>query len=318
MTKSTHRRLLLAAVEQTYGSFETVAGTDALLVQNLDCQPLDAGLIDRELVLPFFGQRPMLVGQKVGTVTFDVELSGSGAAGTAPRWGRLLRACGFGETVVSASPGPGSVTYAPAMTGIVGVSFDFNNDGNRHRLKGCRGNATFNLAAGEIPRISFEFFGEYVDAATETQLTPTFADQAVPVIVSSSNTTSVNVLGLTTACMESFSLNLGNEIPLRQLAGCSQQYPITNRLPSGEVVIEAPVIGSSAGEKDYFAQVLSQATGTISWQHGQTGGNIVTLTMAQCNIDSPTYTDSDGIQMLNIPYMAQATAANNEMSLVLT
>jgi len=157
-----------------------------------------------------------------------------------------------------------------------------------------------------------------VDAATETQLTPTFADQAVPVIVSSSNTTSVNVLGLTTACMESFSLNLGNEIPLRQLAGCSQQYPITNRLPSGEVVIEAPVIGSSAGEKDYFAQVLSQATGTISWQHGQTGGNIVTLTMAQCNIDSPTYTDSDGIQMLNIPYMAQATAANNEMSLVLT
>lgn len=314
MTKSTHRRLLLAAVEQTYGSFETVAGTDALLVQNLDCQPLDAGLIDRELVLPFFGQRPRLVGQKVGTVTFDVELSGSGAAGTAPRWGRLLRACGFGETVVAAT----SVTYAPAMTNIVGVSFDFNNDGNRHRLKGCRGNATFNLAAGEIPRISFEFFGEYVDAATEIQLTPTFADQAVPVIVSSSNTTSVNVLGLTTACMESFSLNLGNEIPLRQLAGCSQQYPITNRLPSGEVVIEAPVIGSSAGEKDYFAQVLSQSTGTISWQHGQTGGNIVTLTMAQCNIDSPTYTDSDGIQMLNIPYMAQATAANNEMSLVLT
>lgn len=314
MTKSTHRRLLLAAVEQTYGSFETVAGTDALLVQNLDCQPLDAGLIDRELVLPFFGQRPMLVGQKVGTVTFDVELSGSGAAGTAPRWGRLLRACGFGETVVGAT----SVTYAPAMTNIVGVSFDFNNDGNRHRLKGCRGNATFNLAAGEIPRISFEFFGEYVDAATEAQLTPTFADQAAPVIVSSTNTTSVNVLGLTTACMESFSLNLGNEIPLRQLAGCIQQYPITNRLPSGEVVIEAPVIGSSAGEKDYFAQVLSQATGTISWQHGQTGGNIVTLTMAQCNIDSPTYTDSDGIQMLNIPYMAQATAANNEMTLVLT
>jgi hypothetical protein len=40
--------------------------------------------------------------------------------------------------------------------------------------------------------------------------------------------------------------------------------------------------------------------------------------MGQCNIDSPTYSDSDGIQMLTVPYMAQATAANNEMSLVLT
>jgi hypothetical protein len=118
--------------------------------------------------------------------------------------------------------------------------------------------------------------------------------------------------------MESFTLNLGNEIPLRQLAGCTQQYPITNRLPSGEAVIEAPVIGSGSGEKDYFAQVISQATGTIAWQHGQTAGNIVTLSMGQCNIDSPTYADSDGIQMLNVPYMAQATAANNEMSLVLT
>ena len=314
MTKSTHKRLLLAAAEQTYGTFETVAGTDALLVQNLDCQPLDAGLIDRELVLPYFGNRAKVVGQKVGTVTFDVELAGSGTAGTAPRWGRLLRACGFGETVVSAT----SVTYAPAMDGIIGVSFDFNNDGNRHRLKGCRGNATFNLAVGEIPRISFEFFGEYVAAASAAQVSPTFGGQAEPVVVNSANTTSVNVLGLTTACMESFNLNLGNEIPLRQLAGCTQQYPITNRLPSGEVVIEAPVIGSSSGEKDYFAQVISQATGTIAWQHGQTAGNIVSLSMGQCNIDSLTYTDSDGIQMLNIPYMAQATAANNEMTLVLT
>jgi hypothetical protein len=314
MTRSTHRRLLVAAQEATYGTFETVAGADAMLVSNLECQPLDPGLIDRELILPFFGNRPKIAGQRVGTCSFDVELAGSGTAGTAPKWGRLLRACGFGETVVSVT----SVTYAPAMTGVVGVSLDFNNDGQRHRLAGCRGNATFNLAAGEIPKISFEFFGLYVAAAAAEQLTPTFSNQAVPVVVNSANTTGIAALGLTSACMESFSLDLGNELPFRQLAGCSASYPITNRLPSGELVIEAPVIGSGTGEKDYFAQVLSQATGSIGWQHGQTAGNIVTLAMGQCNIDGPTYSDSDGIQMLNIPFMAQATAANNEMSLVLT
>ena len=314
MTRSTHRRLLVAAQEATYGTFETVTGADAMLVSNLECQPLDPGLIDRELILPWFGNRPKIAGQQVGTCSFDVELAGSGTAGTAPKWGRLLRACGFGETVIAVT----SVTYAPAMTGVVGVSLDFNNDGQRHRLAGCRGNATFNMAVGEIPKISFEFFGLYVAAAAAAQLTPTFSNQAVPVVVNSANTTSIAALGLTSACMESFSLDLGNELPFRQLAGCSASYPITNRLPSGELVVEAPVIGSGAGEKDYFAQVLSQVTGSIGWQHGQTAGNIVTLAMGQCNIDGPTYSDSDGIQMLNIPFMAQATAANNEMSLVLT
>jgi hypothetical protein len=315
MPKSTHRRLLLAVAESSYGTFNTsIAATDALLVSNLDGQPLDAGLIDRELVLPYFGNREKIIGQKVGTCTFDVEMAGSGTAGTAPRWGRLLRACGFGETVVGGT----SVTYAPASTNIIGVSLDFNNDGNRHRLAGCRGQATFNLAAGEIPRISFEFFGLYVDAVAAAQLTPTFGGQATPVVVNSANTTAVNVLGLS-ACMQSFSLSLNNELPLRRLAGCTQEYMITDRAPSGEVVIEAPVIGSGAGEKDYFAQVISQATGSISWQHGQTAGNIVTLTMGQCNIDNPTYSDSDGIQMLTVPYMAQPTSAgNNEISLVLT
>ena len=318
MTRSTHRRLLLAAQTATPGVFPTVAGSDAMLVSNLDCKPLDPGLIDRELVLPYFGNRPKIAGQQVGTCSFDVELAGSGTAGTAPRWGRLLRACGFGETVVPADPGPASVTYAPAMTGVATVGLDFNNDGQRHRLSECRGNATFNLTAGEIPRISFEFFGLYVAAAAAAQTAPTFDDQAVPDVVNSANTTGIAALGLTSACMESFSLDLGNELPFRQLAGCSASYPITNRLPSGELVVEAPIIGSGTGEKDFFAQVLSQATGAIGWQHGQTAGSIITLAMGQCNIDGPSYSDSDGIQMLNIPFMAQATAANNEMSLVLT
>jgi len=311
--KSTHRRLLLAAVEETYGTVPTIAGTDALLVSNLDCQPLDANLLDRELVLPYFGNRPKIIGQRVGMCSFDVEIAGSGTAGTAPRWGRILRACGFGEAVVADT----SVTYSPAMTGIVGVSLDFNNDGNRHRLAGCRGTATFNLTAGEIPKISFEMMGIYQDASAVEQLSPTFGNQTAPVVVNGQNTTAVSVLGLS-ACMESFNLSLNNEMPLRQLMGCSTQYPITNRLPSGEAVIQAPVIGSSGGQKDYFAQVISQATGIISFQHGQTAGNIFTMTLGQVNIDGPTYSDSEGIQMLNIPFMAQATAANNEMSIVLT
>jgi len=314
MTLFTRKRLLLAAAESTYGTAPTFTGNDALLVSNLDINPLDVNLLDRELVLPFFGNREKVVGQRMGSVTFDVELAGSGTAGTAPRWGRCLRACGFGEAVVSTT----SVTYAPASSGIIGLSLDFNADGNRHLLTGCRGTATLNLAAGEIPRISFEFMGIYNAAAKATQTTPTFANQAAPLVVNSQNTTSVSAFSFS-SCMESFNLALNNENPFRQLAGCSQQVLVSDRAPSGEIVIEAPVIGSSAGEKDFFAAVSAQTLGAITWQHGQTAGNIVTFNAPTCNLDSPTYADSDGVMMLNLPFMPVPTSAgNDEFTLVLT
>ncbi len=314
MTLSTRKRLLLAAAEATYGVAPTFAAGDALLVSNLDIQPLDVNLLDRELVLPFFGNREKVVGQRMGSVTFDVEIAGSGTAGTAPRWGRCLRACGFGETLVNAT----SCTYAPASAAIIGLSLDFNADGNRHLLTGCRGTATLNLAVGEIPRISFEFMGIYNAVAKGTPLTPTFADQASPVVVNSQNTTSVSAFSFS-GCMESFSLALNNETPFRQLAGCSQNIPITDRAPSGELVIEAPLAGNGAGEKDFFALVSAQTLGAIGWQHGQTAGNIVTFNAPTCNLDSPTYGDSDGVMMLNLPFMPVPTnAGNDEFSLVLT
>ena len=43
-------------------------------------------------------------------VTFEVEMAGSGTAGTAPAFGPLLKACGNSETIVTDT----SVTYAPS------------------------------------------------------------------------------------------------------------------------------------------------------------------------------------------------------------
>ena len=314
MTLSTRKRLLLAAAESTYGTAPTFAGTDALLVSNLDPRPLEVELLDRELVRTYFGNSEKVVGRRLGTVSFDVEIAGSGTAGTAPRWGRCLRACGFGETIVATT----SVTYTPASANIIGLSLDFNADGNRHLFTGCRGTATLNLAVNELPKISFEFTGIYNTAAKGTPLTPSFGNQSTPVAVNSQSTTGVTVFGFS-SCMESFSLELNNETPFRQLAGCSQSVPIIDRAPSGEIVIEAPLIGSGAGEKDFFALVSAQTLGAIGWQHGQTAGNIVTYNASTCNLGSPTYSDSDGVQMLGLPFMpVPSSAGNDEHSLVLT
>ena len=94
----------------------------------------------------------------------------------------------------------------------------------------------------------------------------------------------------------------------RELINCTKQVLITNRAPNGTVVIEAPDIA----DHDYFADATGADTGNLIFQHGQTAGNIVTFSSPQTDLGSPTYSDQDGVQMLNLPFIATPTDAGND------
>ena len=306
----TRKRLLLAEIESTYGTDPVPLGTDAVLVSALEVQPLQLELKDRELILGYLGNTEMVVGQRLVSVSFDVEIAGSGTAGTAPKWSALMQACGFSEAIVAST----SVTYAPISSAFKGVTLYFFADGVRHKVTGCRGTWSMNLEVGEIPKISFEFTGIFNAPTDETQPSPTFSNQADPVVVNSANTATLQVHGYA-ACLSAFSLDLANETPFRQLAGCTQQVMITDRKPEGEVTIEAPTIAA----KNYFSAASTQTAGQFSWVHGTTAGNIITFTAPTCTLGSPEYEDSDGVIMLKLPFMPQPTAAgNDEFTLALT
>ena len=49
----------------------------------------------------FLGASEQLLANTRVECTFSVELAGSGAAGTAPRYGDAIKACGFSETIAS-------------------------------------------------------------------------------------------------------------------------------------------------------------------------------------------------------------------------
>ena len=306
----TRKRLLLAKIESTYGTDPTPAATDAVLVSALEVQPLQLELKDRELILGYLGNTEMVVGQRLVSVSFDVEIAGSGTAGTAPKWSALMQACGFSETIVSNT----SVTYAPISSAFKGVTLYFFADGVRHKVTGCRGTWSMSMETGEIPKISYSFTGIFNAPTDETQPSPTFSNQADPVVVNSANTATLQVHGYA-ACLSAFSLDLANETPFRQLAGCTQQIMITDRKPEGEVTIEAPTIAA----KNYFSAASTQTSGQFSWVHGTTAGNIITFTAPTCTVGSPEYEDSDNIIMLKLPFMPQPTAAgNDEFTLALT
>jgi hypothetical protein len=305
------KRLILAKAETVYGTDPTPTGaSNAILVRNLEITPLQAETVTRDLIRPYLGNSDQLLAQTRVEVTFEVELAGSGTAGTAPAYGPVLKACGLSETVVATT----SVTYAPVSSSFDSCTIHFHNDGIRHKVTGCRGTFSLSAEVGAIPFISFTMTGIYNAPTDETLPAPTYANQVAPLIFKNGNTSSFSIFSYS-GCLQSLSFDFANEIVYRELVGCTKEVLITNRGPNGTCVIEAPSIAT----KDFFTIANGSSTGSISFLHGTTAGNRVTFTMAQSDIGSPTYSDQDGIQMLNLPYLAIPTSAgNDELSLAYT
>lgn len=303
------RTLILQKSETTYNVSANPTGTDALLVSNLTLDPLQLEREDRELVQGYPGNTPQIVTRQSVRMQFDVELVGSGTAGTAPRYGPCLKACGRSETIVANT----SVTYSRVNTGISSVTIDAYLDGQRHRMTGGRGTATKSMSAEGIAKYTFDLLGIYSVPTATANPTPTFTLQAQPVAVNSDNTPTVSVHGFS-ACMSDFSLADNNVIKFLQLGGCAKEVLLPNRKPSGSITIQMPLVSA----KDYYTIAANQATGPITWTHGTTPGRILTWNGPGCVFGSPTHSVNDDIYYLTLPFELMPSTGNDEDTLVLT
>lgn len=310
MALLTRKRLIMVAEESTYGTDATPGGTDAVLVRNLELTPIEADTVSRDLIRPYLGNSESLLANTRVSLSFEVEFAGSGTAGTAPKYGALLKSCGFSETVVAST----SVTYAPVSASFDSCTIYVNVDGVLHKMTGCRGSWALSAEVNTIPFITFTMTGIYNSPTDTSAPSTTYSDQATPVIFKAGNTTSFSIFSYS-GCLSSFSFDVANEVNYRELVGCDKSVNITNRAPAGEAVIEAPTIAA----KDFFTIANSDSTGALTFQHGQTGGNIITFTASQTDIGNPSYSDLDGIQMLTLPLVfVPGSSGNDEVSLVYT
>jgi hypothetical protein len=310
MALLSRKRLILAKTESTYGTDSTPAGTDAVLVRSLEVTPLEADVVSRDLIRPYYGNSPQLLANARVKCTFEVELAGSGTAGTAPRYDALLKSCGMASTIVAST----SVTYAPVSSSFSSCTIVYNLDGVQHKLTGARGTVSMNCQLGQLPVLQFEMTGIYNSPTDTAAPSVTYSNQATPLIFKEGNTSSFSFFSYS-GCLSSVSFNLANEIVYRELIGCTKQVLITDRKAAGEVLIEAPTIAT----KDYFTLALATTSGSLSFQHGTTAGNRVTFTAGQVTLVNPSYSEQDGIAMLNLPYTGvPSSAGNDEFSLAYT
>ena len=125
---------------------ETVSGTDPIPTAPLNAmharvtsyQPTSTQFADRGNVRAFFGSGGKVLVSNHSELDIEVELAGAGAAGTAPAYGPLLRACRMEETLTASA----SAAYTPDTDAPETVTFYYDLDGLRHIMTGARGSVS--------------------------------------------------------------------------------------------------------------------------------------------------------------------------------
>lgn len=103
------------AIEAVEGTEEALAGTDVVLAYDVAFSP-DVGTFKREPARATLSPLASIRGIKLGSLSFRVELKGSGSVATAPNYDAFLRACGFARTAVS-TVAIGAVAGGPFFAG---------------------------------------------------------------------------------------------------------------------------------------------------------------------------------------------------------
>lgn len=209
-----------------------------------------------------------------------------------------------------------NATYLPVSTGFESVTLYYNQSGVRHKLLGCRGTVSFDLAANARPTMKFQFTGVFGGIADATESGVVFTNFQTPVAVNSSNSAALIQGKLadgsaTGIQLMSFSLDLGNAIKHRMLVG-SENVVLTDRQVQGSVGLEATTVAFN----DWWTQIRASTKNPLYIENGTAAGNTCALFLPNAQITDPKYADSDGIVMLDATVLGIPSSGNDEVRVV--
>ena len=182
-----------------------------------------------------------------------------------------------------------------------------------HTLTGCRGTATMNHTLGQIPTVTFNITGLYNAPTDASPVTPTYANQSTPQVFRNDTAGAFRFFGVA-GCLQSNTVDFGNQVEYRELIGCSKEVLITDSAMSGSVVMEA----TSMATFNPFEQARTDGTlGRLAYLHGTTAGNRIGLVAPRCDLGLPSYNSAQGVEHFTLPYtMIPSVAGNDELILV--
>lgn len=124
------KKAVLFGLEAAYNTDPVLVGTDWFEARNVSLTPFEVESADRNIAQPYMGNSGKLITAIRQKLAFDAALAGSGMPGVVPKIGKLLRACGFAETIHEAHGGTATAGGAATITlpaGASAVDDTYNN-----------------------------------------------------------------------------------------------------------------------------------------------------------------------------------------------
>lgn len=302
---------------------ETTSGTDAaptntanaILVQSDATVEITPQMADRSILYGYLGAPDSIYYSRTGVIKFSVEMAGSGAAGTAPAFGPILKACGFSETVTASS----RVDYTLVSTSIPTSTIWVYVDGILMKFTYCVGTVDVSGNMGELGKINFSFTGLVTDPTATAVPVPTLTAFTRPVacapgITSLQSGVSYSAgafTGGTAINYKSFTLDLANDVQKRVLSA-TEDVGIYDRAPKMSVTYD----GTAAAEVAAHAAMKAGTIGSYGWQLGTTAGNIA-MVHAAFAVPTGVSQEKDGSTIyVKQDFTLKPSVGNDELRIV--
>lgn len=314
MTKLIHREIILAKLEVTYGTDPVpTAAANAVLVQALSWSHAGLRMEKRPAIRVSNAPIQDVYGGSLRTVTFQCDLKGSGAAGTAPEFDALLQSCGMASTVVAST----SVTYAPISTPASQVSCTiyYYEDGSLCKITGVRGAYEIDLKAGAVGKIKFTMTGHWA-AVTDVALpTPTYITTVPPALLNVPAT-----LGAYSPVLETLNIKSGVKVEMPPSMGATDGYGqifISARAITGTMDPQADTVANFADIADMTAgTTIALTTGVM----GSAAGNKIDISCPAIFFTDVKPGNRNGIRTHSINFNALENGGtqDNDISIAFT
>ncbi|RWR26789.1 hypothetical protein D2T29_19625 [Sinirhodobacter populi] len=303
-------KLLLIKSETDYGADPNpTEAADAILASDVKLSPMEGQDVSRELERTYMGAQPTVAAGLHSKITFKVEMKGSGTAGTAPAIAPIFNACAFVESVSG-----GEVIYTRLGRGADhgSATVYINIGGILYKMLGARGTAKLTVNAQGIAYLECEITGLFTMPEDQTPPTATYGSQLTLVpVVSTTENTPLFTIGGVQMVMNSFTLDFGNTVELRNWIG-SDSVIISAITESVQTKIEAVPLATW----NPYDLAKAGTTQVLRLTNGIEAGNIVDVGIDALQIQRPSTIDqTQGIVDWTIQGVPQPISGNDQLTI---
>ncbi|HEY3697669.1 hypothetical protein [Phenylobacterium sp.] len=308
------RQLLWAKTEVTYGVDPVAVAANTVLAEDITYK-LTGQRVKPNPAKPGVGPVPSWTYGEYVEVSFSIPLIGNAAVGSAPKFGPILLACGWAETLVAVTSASYALVANPKAS--PSLTLVWRDDRRSHKVVGFRGRLGLKLSAGQRPMITVTGKGLHTDVTTGAALAhadAVFTDwqDARPV---AQGATAFTFAAVASLGLREFSFDQSDNVKFFDLPGQESVELLGERAFTGKVKLTTPLPSALNFETLW----KSGAQQTWSFTHDTVAGRIATVSGRGQVVDPGYGRDNEqDVTDFSLELNPSSLVTDNDLALVFT